>query len=839
MKKLLVLTVVFSVFINTSSYAIIGGGNRGGGGRRNSNPPITVNCDDQTQISFTTSKGEKYCVDISGLEASYTNGPAVPEAKVADAVSVFKAAWQTFYSPAKNGQSALAILNAMDNQKTAGGTYAYSVRTIGMNSQSVADAIESSANLKKVKGSKQDSPKTSTQKYVSVMNACLTLTKFSDENAKTCCSLPSLASAYVNLVPGEAELIAAINATANSLQTKCIIVNIGAWKAKWNEAVVAGDAKKIEESLIGLFDINEGFTNLDTSIAGLDLRISRAQYSGKETVSDIDKMKEEKKNIIKNKTSVDEFYDIVKGQFVHPCFDAVISADKAEKSADKNAVLGVLKGKYLDELQMINSLDAIKIIQNVSYFDKTLSGDLDTNQEACVLFWVVTAFKNSPDISDETKLNDVAKAIVNKFGYDIEEGKSLFASMLVAAIKNNDPNTPRVFFEVLEGVLTGADVSIDLDMVDYTVIKNEIAKMKTLKPVLYTDLSSFSLALLTQPNYLATSADASSLVALLSSLNNDEVFIGTIVDKLKERYEATTNFDRSSLIKAIVSLIKKDADAAKNFIDLFKKSFKNINIDITSADVITPTNINNPPVNPVVNPVVNPIVTPVDGDISTELKTAIAKVLDIKNDKTAFTKNFDAALSLITKDLSMDKFQTAIKEELKKTIKAYDEKFWITENDASLNSLADIAFFATIKKFDTMLTDLVAAITAAPAETPVLQIVKDRLSATKVTTVDGKSITDYSSEELKVLAKARLLFTAGKKAQEELSTTITNQNPKKTKPFTKLKKREKGVSSYKKLVKKGTTTSKSTVSTSASTSSTKSKSSKKTTRSKMSRINRV
>jgi hypothetical protein len=265
----------------------------------------------------------------------------------------------------------------------------------------------------------------------------------------------------------------------------------------------------------------------------------------------------------------DGYYDLVKGKvippnFAYPCFNAVVSGSATATT-----------NKHLNELGDLTALDVINIINYSSYFT---ADPLNTYQGLCTLDWVLTAFKNSADASNEEKLKDVASAVVNKFGNS--KDKVAYTAALESMIKNNDPNAPAV----LLGFLQDQSSKISLKDIDTEVIKNEIYKMTKVPTVKYPDAETFNKV--TLPKYFADAYGVADLVTALSSLKDDGTVINNVIDALMAKYAPTTEFKREQLAAAIKGLINKDKGATATFVDLFKRSFSQADPSIVTQDVV-------------------------------------------------------------------------------------------------------------------------------------------------------------------------------------------------------------------------------------------------------------
>jgi len=718
--------------------------------------------------------GKTYCVNLSDLDLSYEE--VQPPTTEKDPVEVFKIAWKIYHIPnTKNNSTALQILTRLDAYN------GIAVQSVGLNNQAVASVIESPVSEGKV--------------YLSKLNVC----NNANSTSTACCTLAAKASTFTSVITADTALVTKITAASTTLLSACgttdVTTLISGWPKKWSDAVKIKDEDQkntaVEKALTDLVTIEGGFKTLDTTIAEMDHQITAANGNKDMSQVEINKIKEQKAAVIESEGKVQGYYTTIKDQFATPCFNATISSDNVSGASSKKTKLDTSYGQTLDKVQTLTSVEAAKIINNNGLFEKVANPTLKTNQAACVLYWVLTAFKNNTtEIADDNKIKDVAAAIVKQFGFNKDKPTSI--SNIMGFIKNNDPNFPEVLLSSIED---NAE-TIDLKNVDFEVIKNEIYKMTTLPTVTYKSTADFQKVLDAQNSYIGTEADASELVRALSTLDKDAV-IGDVVDELATKYGTTTSYDKATVVKAIKAVINKDANAEQDFIKLFKQDFVNICPDINSDDVtssITPAVTIPAPITKTQPTITSTPVTPPNTDVPATLKTAIGTFLASATAADS-TANLAALDALITKDVSMDKFKTAIKEELKADIKKADldpvtkaQTFWTASNDAFLDKAIDAAFAATITSEDTLDKDIAAAINAA-CESDISKAVKDRLTAfASVVVLNATDPGIVYSKELIAIGTAVLLYEHGLTTQSALlgtKPTTKIDDTKKIVPTTK------------------------------------------------------
>jgi len=476
----------------------------------------------------------------------------------------------------------------------------------------------------------------------------------------------------------------------------------------------------------------------------------------------------------------DGFFDLVRGKltpknFDHPCFNAVVSTSATATTK-----------KYLDELGDITSLDAINIIQNSTYF----GGTLNTHQSICTLYWILAAFKNSVDISDDVKVKAVASAIVTQLGFS--KDKVTYTTLLASMLKNIDPNNPKLLLDFLKDQSTTS--KIDLTNISSEVIRNEIYKMAKVPTLTYTDFDTFDKTLKTLPDYFADVYSAVNLIRPLSSLKDDDGVINQVIDALKLKYKETSEFSRDQLAKDIKGLISKTPGAIKTFVTHFKTYFKNVDPSVVVEDVVTALGGTNTTTTTTTNPTTttttNPsVTTTTTGDVSDALNAAIIKALDLSiTDATEAEKNLKAAFALITKDIDLIKLKAAIDKNLKSAIKAYNSA--LTDDD--LAKAIVLAYSTDDGKFDqtTFATHFVAAINASDISAA---------GKTLLTAVDAKNV--YTSKELQDLIKARLIYEYGKIVKLAGDGTTVRRTPTKD-PSYRTPSADYGKKTYDKTIKK-------------------------------------
>lgn len=803
MRNLFITIVILCGAITSSHlYGFKGGTSKPqtGGGYGGYTPPKTTCTETTTDLTCTTTAKKTFTVSFADL-AKITGiaAPATPTSNKSVPAEVFKDAWQTYYSITNTGTSkraALAILTDMANMSSAGTSdgNAYTVSGNGMKDSVIASEIESAAVYAAVVALMKDPAVTAAEAYLVSLQAC-DKDALPDDN---CCKLLDSKDATIKAIKDQTvastvTLISNINTAAASVKGKCDTKDIDKWKEKiWAPAVSAITVDSKGNMASGEAGINDALADLATKtskgIANLNKQLEEIEWEidkGKAAnFADDATLKASKASLIAKRNTIDADYDAVKTQFNHPCFDAIVTADKAVGAADKNSGtdgLGTtLNGKYLDELMTISSDQAIKIIKNAKYFNE-IPIKVNTHQEVCVLYWVLTAFNNSADVKDDTKAKAVAAAILSQFNSadsKVSKTEALKAE-IVAAIQNNDPNLPEILLDFLADAK--CTDSIDLSKIDFKVIRNEIISAKKMNPlptVTYTNNDSFSAALALLPDSIQTKEDANQLVTLLSSLSSSlsETDMDGIVSKLEAKYVAKDPFNKKDVEAGITALIKKTAGAATTFMDAFKANFKNVNPDIVSSDVtgdIPSTTTTPGSTGPTGN--TGPTgttgttgTTGNTGEVTADMEKAIRAFIKIDNvkDETKLKAAYaDMLKQYQTDKTDKDKLEQKMEDVLVEVVTADDNTYWSTDDHTKeLKKIVEGAF-ATSSTDDEKVADvsktLADAITAN----------KDKLfsddTIKKLTTKDS----DKYPDELELIAITKVAYDKMLKAGTETSST--------------------------------------------------------------------